>query len=153
MLGDLRPPPAPRITCNCGKTWAERMVDGTGSGNCAGKIPPTVGIDPFGTLADEARRGTRSSFSQLPALTSAATGAAQSSLEARGSLSGRKAVLLKEQLLLPDLCVSGYSRRAVHDSVGRNASAPRNGAERYLCIPEPTCVRRIRFAQPRHPLP
>src|SRR3954464_8439393 len=48
MLGDLRPPPAPRITCNCGKTWAERMVAGTGSGNRAGKIPsPTVGVDSF----------------------------------------------------------------------------------------------------------
>src|SRR4051812_49695798 len=95
------------------------MVDGTDSGNRAGKIPPTVGADSFETLADEARRRTRSPFSQLPALTSAATGAAQDSLEARGSLSGRKAVLPKEQLLLPDLCVSGYSRRVVHDSVGR----------------------------------
>src|SRR3954466_9427179 len=41
------PVSVPRITCNCGKTWAERMVGGTGSGNRAGKIPPTVGIDSF----------------------------------------------------------------------------------------------------------
>src|SRR3954470_1008127 len=100
-------------------------------------------------LAAWARRRTRSPFPQLPALTSAATGAAQSLLEARNSLRGRKAVLLKEQLLSPGLCVSGYSRRAVHGSVRRNASAPRAGAERYLAIPELTYGRRIWFAQPR----
>src|SRR4051812_23682657 len=100
-------------------------------------------------LAAWARRRTRSPFPQLPTLTSAATGAAQSLLEARNSLSGRKAVLLKEQLLLPGLCVSGYSRRAVHESVRRNASAPRVGAERYLAIPELACGRQIWFAQPR----
>src|SRR4051812_26688167 len=50
-------------------------------------------------LADLAHRRTRSPFSQLLALTSAATGAAQSSLEARDSLSGQKTAPLKEQLL------------------------------------------------------
>src|SRR3954466_16267540 len=105
-------------------------------------------------LAAWARRRTRSPFPQLPALTSAATGAAQSLLEARNSLSGRQAVLLKEQLLLPGLCVSGYSRRAVHGSVRRDASAQRVGAEKSLAIPEPACGRRIWFAQPRRiPLP
>src|SRR3954471_2640616 len=99
-------------------------------------------------LAAWARRRTRSPFPQLPALTSAATGAAQSLLEARNSLSGRKAVLLKEQLLLPGLCVSGYSRRAVRESMRRNASAQRARVERSLAIPELACGRRIWFAQP-----
>src|SRR4051812_33125211 len=58
-------------------------------------------------------------------------------------------VLLKEQPLLPELCMSEYSRRAVHESVRRNASAPRVGAERYLAIPRLTCGRQIRFTQPR----
>src|SRR3954466_13901206 len=93
----------------------------------------------------------RSPFSQLLALTSTATGAAQSLLVARDSLSDQKMVLLKEQLLLPELCASEYSRRAIHESVRRNASAPRIGAERYLDILELTCGRQIRFAQPRRP--
>src|SRR3954470_20258722 len=43
------PVSAPWITCNFGKTWAERLVDGTGSGNRAGETPPTVGVDSFGS--------------------------------------------------------------------------------------------------------
>src|SRR3954469_208 len=60
-------------------------------------------------------------------------------------------VLLKEQLLLLELCVSEDSRRAVHESVRRNASAPRIGAERHLPILELTCGHQIRFTQPRRP--
>src|SRR3954466_13264285 len=41
------PVSVPRITCNCGRTWTERMVGGTGSDNRAGKISPTVGVDSF----------------------------------------------------------------------------------------------------------
>src|SRR3954468_9485330 len=152
MLGDPRPPlrqGSHATVARLGQRgWLAERVPATA---LARFLPRSASTRL--TLAGEARLRTRSPFSQLPALTSAATGAAQSSLEARGSLSGRKAVLLKEQLLLPDLCVSGYSRRAVHEPAVGNASAPRSGAERYLAIPELTCVRRIRFAQPRRPLP
>src|SRR4051812_35387001 len=41
-------------------------------------------------------------------------------------------ILLKERLLLLELCASEYSRRAVRESVRRNASAPWAGAEKYL---------------------
>src|SRR3954464_10624849 len=76
--------------------WLPERVPAT----ALARFPPPRSASTRLTLAGEARRRTRSPFSLLPALISAATGAAQDSLEARGSLSGREAVLLEEQLLL-----------------------------------------------------
>src|SRR4051812_21483737 len=99
MLGDLRPTlrqGSHATAAGLGQRgWSTERVPATALAGLLPRSAPTRW-----TLAGGARRRTRSPFSQLPALTSAATGAAQDSLEARGSLSGRKAVLLKEQLLL-----------------------------------------------------
>src|SRR3954468_18848949 len=75
--------------------WPTERVPSTAQ---AGLLPRSASTRE--TLAGGARRRTRSPFARLPALTTAATGAAQDWLEARGSLSGRKEVLLEEQLLL-----------------------------------------------------
>src|SRR3954467_11187736 len=99
MLGGLRPPL---------RQGSHATAARLGQGGCLTERVPAIALARFLprsastrlTLAGEARRRTRSPFSRLPALISAATGAAQDSLEARGSLSGRKAVLLEEQLLL-----------------------------------------------------
>src|SRR3954468_9909835 len=94
------PAPAPRITCKL------RQDLGREDGRRNGFRQPRWRDSSHGwrrlvwILAGEARRRTRLPFSRLPALTTAATGAAQDSLEASDSPSGRKTVLLKEQLLL-----------------------------------------------------
>src|SRR4051812_5761900 len=95
-----------------------------------------VGVDSFGSWRTKRAEERGRLFSRLSALTAAATGAAQDSLEASGSPSGRKAVLLKEQLLLA---------RTLREWVLEEGRARFRREEclrpRYLFIPELTSVR------------
>src|SRR4051812_8557418 len=112
-----------------------------------------VGVDSFGSWRTKRAEERGRLFSRLPALTAAATGAAQGSLEASGSPSGRKAVLLKEQLLLARSLREWVLEEGRARFRGEECLRPAERGGRDLSIPKLTCVRRIRFALPRCPLP
>src|SRR4051812_3557921 len=134
----LRPPPAPRITCNCGKTWAERMAAGTGSGDRVGETPPTAGDDSFESWrtrrAEERGRLVRNFRHQSLRLRERRKIRWKRAVR---SAAGRRSSPRSSSCFLPDLCAGEYSRRAACDSEGEECL---RSAERDGNVPVHTCA-------------
>src|SRR3954468_4843703 len=134
----LRPPPAPRITCNCGKTWAERMAAGTGSGDRVGETPPTAGDDSFESWrtrrAEERGRLVRHFRHQSLRLRERRKIRWKRAVR---SAAGRRSSPRSSSCFLPDLCAGEYSRRAACDSEGEECL---RSAEQDGNVPAHTCA-------------